>query len=110
MPSMKPTKDSKIEATPEPELWRSLAQLEGAASFQDAAAREFPEGADLPPDGVTRRQMLGLTGATLSIAGLASCRRPVEHIVPYVKPPEEVIPGVPRFYATTMPFGRSAYG
>ncbi len=54
--------------------------------------------------------MLGLTGATLSIAGLTACRRPLEKIVPYVKPPEEILPGVPRRYATTMPFGRSAYG
>src|SRR6185503_18767613 len=37
-------------------------------------------------------------------------RRPVEEIVPYVAPPEEVIPGIARHYATTMPFRRSAYG
>src|SRR5205085_11328746 len=58
----------------------------------------------------TRRQMMTLVGASLSLAGLAGCRRPVEEIVPYVAPPEEVVPGVPRYYATTMPFHRSAYG
>ena len=60
--------------------------------------------------GVTRREMMTLVGASLSLAGLAGCRRPVEEIVPYVTAPEEIVPGIPRYYATTMPFGRSAYG
>jgi molybdopterin-containing oxidoreductase family iron-sulfur binding subunit len=55
--------------------------------------------------------MMTLVGASLSLAGLAGCiRRPAEEIVPYVTAPEEVIPGIPRFYATTMPFRRSGYG
>src|SRR5437867_7111570 len=54
--------------------------------------------------------MMMLVGASLSLAGLAGCRRPVEEIVPYVAPPEEVVPGIPRYYSTTMPFRRSAYG
>ena len=54
--------------------------------------------------------MMMLLGASLSLAGLAGCRRPVEEIVPYVTAPEEIVPGVPRYYATTMPFRRSAYG
>ncbi|HET8946830.1 MAG TPA: 4Fe-4S dicluster domain-containing protein [Candidatus Polarisedimenticolia bacterium] len=59
---------------------------------------------------MTRRDILTLLGASISLAGLAACRRPVQHIVPYVDPPEQVIPGVPKHYATTMPFGRAAYG
>src|SRR5262245_24631250 len=54
--------------------------------------------------------MMMLLGASLSLAGLAGCRRPVEEIVPYVAAPEEIVPGIPRYYATTMPFRRSAYG
>src|SRR5687767_2101956 len=57
--------------------------------------------------------MIRLLGASMSIAGLAGCdiiRRPVENIVPYVNAPEDMVPGIPRYYATTMPFGRSAYG
>src|SRR5688572_24358809 len=57
--------------------------------------------------------MIRLLGASMSIAGLAGCdiiRRPVENIVPYVTAPEDVVPGIPRYFATTMPFGRSAYG
>jgi molybdopterin-containing oxidoreductase family iron-sulfur binding subunit len=54
--------------------------------------------------------MMKLMGASLSLAGLVGCRRPVEEIVPFVTAPEELVPGIPRSYATTMPFGRSAYG
>jgi molybdopterin-containing oxidoreductase family iron-sulfur binding subunit len=90
--------------------WRSLAQIENRPEFRAALEREFPEGASELPEGITRRDMMMLLGASLSLAGLAGCRRPVEEIVPYVTAPEEVVPGIPRQYATTMPFRRSAYG
>ena len=90
--------------------WRSLAQIEDRPEFRAALEREFPEGASELPEGITRREMIMLLGASLSLAGLAGCRRPVEEIVPYVTAPEEIVPGIPRYYATTMPFRRSAYG
>ncbi len=90
--------------------WRSLAQIEDRPEFRAALEREFPEGASELPEGVTRREMMMLLGASLSLAGLAGCRRPVEEIVPFVTAPEEIVPGIPRYYATTMPFRRSAYG
>jgi MoCo/4Fe-4S cofactor protein with predicted Tat translocation signal len=93
-----------------PTYWRSLAQLEERPESRAFLEREFPEGASELPEGVTRREMMTLLGASLSLAGLAGCRRPVEEIVPYVTAPEEIVPGIPRHYATTMPFGRSAYG
>ncbi len=90
--------------------WRSLAQIEDRPEARALLEREFPEGASELPEGVTRREMMMLLGASLSLAGLAGCRRPVEEIVPYVTAPEEIVPGIPRYYATTMPFRRSAYG
>ena len=54
--------------------------------------------------------MMMLLGASLSLSGLAGCRRPAEEIVPYAAAPEDIVPGIPRYYATTMPFRRSAYG
>src|SRR5262249_30814725 len=90
--------------------WRSLAQLDDTKEYRDALEREFPEGASELPDGISRRDMMMLLGASLSLAGLAGCRRPVEEIVPYVSAPEDTLPGIPRHYATTMPFRRSAYG
>ncbi len=58
----------------------------------------------------SRRHFLGIMGASVALASMAGCRRPIEKIVPYVTQPESVIPGVPMHYATTMPFGGSAYG
>ena len=92
------------------EYWRSLEQRAGDPQSRAFLEREFPEGASELPEGITRRTMLTLLGASMSMAGLASCRRPVEKIVPYVNAPEEFIPGIPVYYATTMPLGHSAYG
>ncbi len=90
--------------------WRSLAQIEDRPEFRAALEREFPEGASELPEGITRRDMMRLVGASLSLAGVVGCRRPVEEIVPFVTAPEDLVPGIPRHYATTMPFRRSAYG
>ena len=90
--------------------WRSLDEIENSPESREFLEREFPAGASELPEGMTRRDMMMLLGASLSLAGLAGCRRPVEEIVPYVNAPEDVVPGIPRYYATTMPFGRSAYG
>jgi len=90
--------------------WRSLAEIEDRPEFRTFSEREFPEGASELPEGITRRDMMMLLGASLSLAGLAGCRRPTEEIVPYVTAPEDIVPGIPRYYATTMPFRRSAYG
>ncbi len=93
------------------EYWRSMDQLAGTPEFKEFLQREFPEGTvvDLPAQ-MNRRHFLTLMGASLALAGLTSCRRPVEKIVPYVKAPEEIIPGIPQYYATTMPFSTSAFG
>jgi MoCo/4Fe-4S cofactor protein with predicted Tat translocation signal len=92
--------------------WRSLAQIEGRPEFRAALENEFLEqGPSEHSDGITRRDMMMLLGASLSLAGATGCiRRPVEEIVPYVTAPEDIVPGIPRYYATTMPFRRSAYG
>ncbi|HSP99864.1 MAG TPA: 4Fe-4S dicluster domain-containing protein [Candidatus Dormibacteraeota bacterium] len=89
--------------------WKSPGELVASAAIQPGPD-EFPAGAADAPEGITRRTMLQLVGGSLSLAGLAACRRPVEYIVPYVNAPEDVVPGIPRQYATTMPFGTSALG
>ena len=44
-----------------------------------------------------------LMGASLAMAGMTGCTKmPVEEIVPYVRQPEQVIPGRPQFYATAF--------
>ena len=58
-----------------------------------------------------RRNFLKLMGASLALAGLTACtRQPTEHIMPYVRQPEELIPGKPLFYATAMTLGGVANG
>jgi molybdopterin-containing oxidoreductase family iron-sulfur binding subunit len=43
-------------------------------------------------------------GASLALAGLSGCVfQPPEKIVPYVKQPEEEVPGKPLFFATAAP-------
>jgi len=43
-----------------------------------------------------------LTALGLSAAGLAGCQRlPASKAIPYLVPPEEIVPGVPTYYAST---------
>jgi molybdopterin-containing oxidoreductase family iron-sulfur binding subunit len=97
-------------ARPSPVYWRSPEHRAGDPSVLGFEEREFPEGAAELPEGVSRRTLMQLVGASLSLAGLAACRRPVERIVPWVRAPELIVPGVPRAYATTLPWGLDALG
>jgi molybdopterin-containing oxidoreductase family iron-sulfur binding subunit len=92
-------------------LWRSLDELAESPEFEAILKREFPEQASEWHAGLDRRRFLQLAGASLGLAGLGACtRQPVEAIVPYVRQPEEIIPGRPLFYATAMSLGGYALG
>ncbi len=86
-----------------PRQWRSHAQLENTPDFQAQHSAEFVAGATDAPSQANRRQFLQLTAASMALAGLTACRRPVELILPYTRKPEEVIEGISRYYATAMP-------
>ncbi len=89
-----------------PEYWRSLEELAGSQDFQDALHREFPKGASEWVDSVSRRGFLKVMGASLGLAGMTGCvKLPLEPIVPYVRQPENVIPGRPMYYATAVTLG-----
>jgi MoCo/4Fe-4S cofactor protein with predicted Tat translocation signal len=90
--------------------WRSMDQLADSQEYQDFLHREFPSGASELQDPVTRRNFMKIMGASVALAGMAACRMPKETIVPYVKSPENVIPGKPKFYASTMSFADYTYG
>src|SRR5437667_274803 len=79
-----------------PEYWRSLEELAGSADFQEALHREFPKGASEWVDSVSRRGFLKVMGASMALAGMTGCvRLPLEPLVPYVRQPEDVVPGRP---------------
>jgi len=72
---------------------------------------EFAPGASEWPAGLSRREFLRLSGATLALAGLGACtKQPLEKIVPYVEQPEVVIPGKPLRFATATQFNGFGQG
>src|ERR1700677_1012573 len=97
---------AQIAQTKGPEYWRSLEELAGSSEFQEMMHREFPKGASEWLDAVSRRGFLKLMGASLAMAGMTACtKQPMEPIVPYVRQPEEVIPGRPLFFASAFTLG-----
>jgi MoCo/4Fe-4S cofactor protein with predicted Tat translocation signal len=93
------------------DYWRSLEELAGTEAFEEFLHREFPDGASEWIDPVGRRQFLKLMGAALALAGVGACtRQPAESIVPYVRAPEEIVPGRPLFFATAMSLSGVATG
>jgi MoCo/4Fe-4S cofactor protein with predicted Tat translocation signal len=87
-----------------PRFWKSLEEWSQSPEFLPYLHREFPEYASEWDAGISRRRFLQLMGASFALAGLTACsRQPQEKIVPYVRRPEEIIPGRPVYYATTFP-------
>ncbi|MDL1950637.1 hypothetical protein FBQ97_12605, partial [Acidobacteria bacterium ACD] len=88
----------RLEEARGPRFWRGLEELAEDRRFRELIAREFPRHAsewdESLDQGFSRRRFLELGLASLSLAGLTACtRQPLERIVPYVKQPEEVLPG-----------------
>ncbi len=97
----------KLESAKGPQYWRCLEELADSEGFAEMMQREFPRQASEWIGGeVSRRNFLKLMSASLALAGLTGCTRlPIEPIVPYVRQPEEMVPGRPLFYATAMELG-----
>src|SRR3990170_3782634 len=76
-----------------------------------ALGPEFAADADEPPDEPTRRRFLQIMGASVALAGAGGClNQPQEQIVPYVRAPEQIIPGKPLYYATAMTHAGGSMG
>jgi len=100
---------SRLETARGPEYWRSLEELADTEEFRELLHREFPQGASELTDPVSRRTFVKLMGASLALAGVTACtRQPAEKIVPYVREPEDIVPGRPLFFATAMTVGGHA--
>jgi MoCo/4Fe-4S cofactor protein with predicted Tat translocation signal len=86
------------------QYWRSLEELADSPAFQEFVAREYPQQAEEWHDPIERRTFIKLMGASLALAGLSGCVfQPPEKVVPYVKQPEEEVPGKALFFATAAP-------
>jgi MoCo/4Fe-4S cofactor protein with predicted Tat translocation signal len=90
--------------------WQNFGELNESDAFKKAAKDEFKE--DLLPledldDGLLnsktpRRDFLKYLGFSTAAATIAaSCEMPVRKAVPYLKKPDDLIPGVANYYAST---------
>jgi len=96
--------------------WKSVEELDTKSSIVDTLKQnEFVE--EIPTDeflgnkealetsSTTRRDFLKYVGFTTAAASLAACEGPVVKSIPYVIKPDDIIPGVAEYYATTMADG-----
>jgi MoCo/4Fe-4S cofactor protein with predicted Tat translocation signal len=101
----------KLAAGRGPQFWRTLEEAAETEDLIEYVEQEFPGLSGQIPQGVDRRNLLKVMAASLAMAGAAACtKQPKELIVPYVRQPENVVPGVPLFYATAMTTGGYARG
>ena len=102
----------------EKKYWKSFGELNMTESYIQETENEFRE--DLPMEAsleakglldakTPRRDFLKYLGFSTAAATLAaSCEMPVRHIVPYINRPENIVPGVADYYATTFVSGGDA--
>jgi molybdopterin-containing oxidoreductase family iron-sulfur binding subunit len=102
---------AKLQEKTGKQYWRTLEELAEDPHFEELLHREFPRQASEWDETVDRRDFLKLAAASLAFAGISGCGgQPEQLIVPYVKQPDGLILGKPRYYATAMPFGADAVG
>jgi MoCo/4Fe-4S cofactor protein with predicted Tat translocation signal len=90
--------------------WQSFGELNKSNAYQSTAEDEFQEDLPLVEDDkglmgakTPRRDFLKFVGfSTAAAAVAAGCEMPVKKAIPFVNKPEDVIPGVANFYATTF--------
>ncbi|HEX3719955.1 MAG TPA: TAT-variant-translocated molybdopterin oxidoreductase [Verrucomicrobiae bacterium] len=93
------------------DYWRSLEEIADTREFREMLHREFPAGAFEWWDGLSRRNFLKMSAATMALAGLNACtKQPTREIYPYVNQPQGMVLGDPLYYATSMLMGGFATG
>ena len=96
--------------------WRSVEELKSDSPIvEKLIEKEFAE--EIPFDAflgdkesleqstTTRRDFLKYVGFTTAAASLAACEGPVIKSIPYVVKPDDIIPGVANYYASTIADG-----
>ncbi|MCA9436619.1 MAG: TAT-variant-translocated molybdopterin oxidoreductase, partial [Candidatus Omnitrophica bacterium] len=90
--------------------WQSLAELGNSKDYLEFIKGEFPEGVDLPPESEGRRRFLQVMAASIALATTTGCHWPKENIRPFANRPDGMVPGIPRFFATSMDLGGVSRG
>ena len=95
--------------------WSSVEELKDSSMVEALKQNEFSEA--LPVEGfledkealddssTSRRDFLKYVGFSTAAATLAACEGPVVKAIPYVVQPEQIVPGVANYYATTIADG-----
>ncbi|MBL7752274.1 MAG: TAT-variant-translocated molybdopterin oxidoreductase [Chitinophagaceae bacterium] len=89
--------------------WQSFSELANSEEYEKKIQNEFQE--ELPFEDANgkgwldasapRRDFLKYLGFSTAAATLASCKTPVRKAIPFANKPENVVPGVAKYYATT---------
>ena len=91
--------------------WRGTEELEKDPEFVKSSEKEFSEELpieqflgkkDLDSTNTSRRDFLKFMGFGITAATLAACETPVIKSLPYVVKPNEVMPGIANYYASTF--------
>ena len=91
--------------------WKGLAELNNDPIVDKLAQNEFVD--ELPVDELlsdpninksttSRRDFLKFLGFSTAAATLAACEAPVNKVIPHVVKPEEIVPGIANYYASTI--------
>ena len=94
----------------EKKYWKGVEELQNDAEFVRLKNNEFYE--NLPLDEVIgkkaeessltpRRDFLKFLGFGVAAASLAACEAPVRKTIPYLIRPEQIVPGIANYYAST---------
>lgn len=90
--------------------WKGFEQLKNDPEFVQKAQNEFAE--EVPLDAflgneklsesnTSRRDFLKFLGFSVTAASLAACETPVIKSIPYLNKPEDIVPGVANWYASS---------
>jgi MoCo/4Fe-4S cofactor protein with predicted Tat translocation signal len=96
--------------------WQSFGERNNSEAFQKSISTEGEFNEELPLEGLDgkglldakhpRRDFLKYLGFSTAAATLAaSCEIPIKKVIPYLNKPENTIPGVADYYATTYTNG-----
>jgi molybdopterin-containing oxidoreductase family iron-sulfur binding subunit len=96
--------------------WKGLDELNETPAFKEQRDQEFTKDVtvdefmgdeSLEESSTARRDFLKFLGFSVAAATIAACEAPVTKAVPYVNKPEEIVPGLATWYASTYYDGNS---